>query len=97
MGTAHASVAECTNDANGFVSIPYNKSGSVKTSVSLGRATVQLPVGPISGKDYGWAKITGSTVAGDQVWMDWTTTCPSSADSKKQRQGGYPLLATLNL
>ncbi|MET8578264.1 hypothetical protein [Streptomyces sp. NPDC005012] len=72
--TAQASVAECSNGANGFVSIPYNKSGSVKTSVSLGRTTVQLHVGPISGKDYGWAKITGSTVKGDQVWLDWTTT-----------------------
>ncbi|MQS05624.1 hypothetical protein [Streptomyces alkaliphilus] len=68
-GPAQAAVADC---ATGFVSMPYNNSGSVKKSVSLGQTTVQLHVGPNSGKDHGWAKITGSPWKDDRVWMDWS-------------------------
>ncbi|MGW4205271.1 hypothetical protein [Streptomyces sp. NPDC004726] len=72
--TAQASVADCTNGANGFVSVPYNKSGTVKASVSLGYTTAELHVGRVNGRDRGWAKITGPTWKGDLVWMDWTST-----------------------
>jgi hypothetical protein len=76
-GPASATVAECTNGANGFVSIPYNQSGSVKGSLRLGasdRATVTLEAATIQGRTRGYAKISGNTRVGDQVWMDWTTT-----------------------
>ncbi|MDR7274444.1 hypothetical protein [Catenuloplanes atrovinosus] len=74
---ARASVAECTNGANGFVSIPYHQSGTVRRSIHLGandRALITLQSATIQGLTRGYAKISGSTRVGDQVWMDWTTT-----------------------
>jgi hypothetical protein len=72
---AQATVAECTNGANGFVSIPFNQSGTVRGSIFLGgRATVTLESASIQGRSRGFAKISGNTRRGDQVWMDWTTT-----------------------
>jgi hypothetical protein len=74
---AHASVAECRNGANGFVSIPYNQSGTVRRSLRLGsggRALITLESASIQGRTRGYAKISGGTAQGDQVWMDWTTT-----------------------
>ncbi|AGL18485.1 hypothetical protein [Actinoplanes sp. N902-109] len=72
---ASASVAECTNGANGFVGIPYNQSGTTQRSITLGgRTTVSLQSAAVQGRTRGYAKISGNTRAGDQVWMDWTTT-----------------------
>lgn len=72
---ASASIAECTNGANGFVSIAYNRSGAVIHSVDLGGGRrAELHRGLVNGVDRGWAKITGSTRVGDKVWLDWSTT-----------------------
>jgi hypothetical protein len=77
---ASATVAECTNGANGFVSIPYNQTGTVRGSILLGandRTRVTLRSATIQGRTRGFARIegyNGSTRRGDQVWLDWTTT-----------------------
>ncbi|MEU6407531.1 hypothetical protein [Microbispora sp. NPDC046933] len=72
---ANAAVSECVNGANGFVDIPYNKTGTVAYSVDLGGGRkAQLHYGSISGVQRGWAIIRGTTKKGDKVWMDWTTT-----------------------
>jgi len=72
---ASASVAECSNGANGFADIPYNLSGTIIRSVDLGRgARAELHAGNVGGVRRGWARISGSTAAGDKVWMDWSTT-----------------------
>ncbi|MGW0063794.1 hypothetical protein ACWDTT_28155 [Streptosporangium sandarakinum] len=73
VSAAQATIADCTTYK--FVSIPYDKSGSVKKSVDLGGGRkVELHVGAVNGSDHGWAKISGSTQQGDLVWMDWSTT-----------------------
>ncbi|MFH8798070.1 hypothetical protein ACH4F6_00505 [Streptomyces sp. NPDC017936] len=70
---AQATAAECTNGANGFTGIPYDKNGSTVHSVDIGSGvTVKLQQGYINGSNHGWARIDGSTWAGDRVWMDWT-------------------------
>jgi len=72
---ASASVAECVNGANGFTSIPYNLSGSIIRSVDLGGGRrAELHAGNVAGVRRGWARISGSTLYGDKVWMDWSTT-----------------------
>jgi len=72
---ASASVEECTNNRNGFVSIAYNLSGTIKRSVDLGGGRrAELHVGYVNGVQRGWARISGATRRGDQVWMDWSTT-----------------------
>jgi hypothetical protein len=66
--------AQCTNGANGFVDIPYNYTGGTMAesrTVASG-VTVQLRFGPINGVQRGWARISGSTLPGDLVWIDWT-------------------------
>ncbi|SNS42246.1 hypothetical protein SAMN05216276_100972 [Streptosporangium subroseum] len=77
---ASAATIECVNGANGFANIAYNKRGSLVNSVDLGGGRkAELHRGQVNG-DRGWAIITGSTKAGDKVWMDWTTTA---------REGGW--------
>jgi hypothetical protein len=72
---ASAAPIECINGQGGFVNIAYNKRGSVVNSVDLGGGRkAELHRGKIGNDDRGWAIITGSTKAGDKVWMDWTTT-----------------------
>lgn len=72
---AVASVDECINNRNGFVDIPYNLSGTIKRSVDLGGGRrAELHVGYVNGVERGWARISGATRRGDQVWMDWSTT-----------------------
>lgn len=76
-GPAYASPAECVNGANGFVSIAYNKTGTVVSGKTVdlgGSRRAELHSGTINGAQRGWAIIRGATQAGDQVWMDWTTT-----------------------
>lgn len=71
--TAHATEADCTGGANGFSYIPYNKSGTDARAVSMGYGvTVRLQYGTVAGVQQGWARIDGATLAGDQVWMDWS-------------------------
>ncbi|GIH28532.1 hypothetical protein Aph01nite_68420 [Acrocarpospora phusangensis] len=77
-GSAAASPAACQNGANGFVSIPYNKTGTPigSTRVDAGLAVsarwAQIHVANIGGVQHGWAIIQGRTQPGDKVWMDWT-------------------------
>ena len=76
---AHATAAECTGGANGFNSIPYNQNGTNARTVSMGYGvTVRLQYGTVNGVQQGWARIDGSTIAGDKVWMDWTQTSGST-------------------
>lgn len=71
--------AQCENGANGFIDISDSATGTVQRSVSLGfGVTAQLHSGSVSGAQRGWAKIVGSTISGDQIWMDWTTNGGSS-------------------
>ncbi|AXK34877.1 hypothetical protein DVA86_21730 [Streptomyces armeniacus] len=71
---AHASAADCEGGANEFVDISDDASGSVVRSVDMGAGrSVTLHHGNIRGLNRGWAKISGTTVNGDLVWMDWTT------------------------
>ncbi|MGP4052337.1 hypothetical protein [Streptomyces sp. 2A115] len=72
--SAHATAADCEGGANGFIDISDDASGSVVRSVDMGAGrAVTLHRGNIRGLDRGWAKISGTTVNGDLVWMDWTT------------------------
>jgi Cu/Ag efflux protein CusF len=72
--SAHATAADCSGGANGFIDISDDASGSVVRSVDMGAGrAVTLQHGTIRGLDRGWAKISGTTVNGDLVWMDWTT------------------------
>ncbi|MEV0968417.1 hypothetical protein [Microtetraspora glauca] len=74
-GPANASAANCTNGANGFTSIPYNKSGTVETTKDLGGGRrAELHIAWINGVPHRWARISGATKAGDLVWMDYSTT-----------------------
>ncbi|MFI9824315.1 hypothetical protein ACIHFC_28220 [Streptomyces sp. NPDC052013] len=73
-GSAHATAAQCQNGANGFIDISDDASGTVVRSIDMGAGrTVTLHHGNIRGLQRGWAKISGTTVNGDLVWMDWTT------------------------
>jgi hypothetical protein len=73
------SPAACQNGANGFVSIPYNKTGTKVdgTRVDAGPGGfpryAEIHTGNINGVQHGWAIIRGNTRPGDKVWMDWTT------------------------
>jgi hypothetical protein len=72
--TASASAAACEGGANGFIDISDDLSGNVARSLYLGAGvTITLQYGNVAGAQRGWAKISGSTLNGDLVWMDWTT------------------------
>lgn len=76
---ASAAPSECVGGANGFVDIAYNKKGTVVNSVDLGGGRkAELHRGNINNVERGWAIITGSTKAGDKIWMDWTSDGPSN-------------------
>jgi hypothetical protein len=63
----------CEGGRNGFVDIRDDLSGTVARTLHLGsNVTVTLEYGTVAGAQRGWAKISGSTSPGDQVWMDWT-------------------------
>jgi hypothetical protein len=65
--------SDCEGGANGFVDISDSLSGTVQRSVGLGAGvTVTLQSGTVAGAQRGWAKISGATISGDQVRMDWT-------------------------
>jgi len=77
--SAHATAADCEGGRNGFIDISDDLSGSVVRSVDMGAGrSVTLQHGNVSGAQRGWAKISGTTVNGDLVWMDWTTDNGSS-------------------
>ncbi|MFK0243925.1 hypothetical protein ACIQUM_04440 [Amycolatopsis azurea] len=66
------SAADCERGANGFVDIPDNLNGEVvRGPIVIGPIIVELHKGYVQGLR-GWAKVRGSTAAGDLVWMDWT-------------------------
>ncbi|MFE7973925.1 hypothetical protein [Streptomyces shenzhenensis] len=71
---ASAAAADCQGGRNGFVDISDDASGTVVRSVDMGAGrSVTLHYGSVTGAQRGWAKISGTTVNGDLVWMDWTT------------------------
>ena len=71
--------SDCENGANGFIDISDSLSGTVQRSVALEFGlTVTLQSGTVSGAQRGWAKISGPTIAGDLVWMDWTQNSGAS-------------------
>ncbi|MFF7333675.1 hypothetical protein [Streptomyces sp. NPDC008150] len=71
--TAHATAADCTGGRNAFIDISDDASGTTVRTIDMGYGrTVTLHYGLIAGAQRGWAKINGSTVNGDEVWMDWT-------------------------
>ncbi|MEU4829429.1 hypothetical protein [Streptosporangium sp. NPDC023615] len=74
-GPAQATIQDCTT--YDFLSIPYNQAGGQQRSVSLGSGRqAGLLVARIGSplQNHAFAKITGATKPGDQVWMDWSTT-----------------------
>lgn len=65
--------SDCEAGANGFIDISDGLSGTVRRSADLGfNVLLTLESGSVSGATRGWAKISGATISGDQVWMDWT-------------------------
>ncbi|MEW2569238.1 hypothetical protein [Streptomyces sp. NPDC047070] len=77
--SAHATAADCSGGAAGFIDISDDRSGTVVRSRDMGAGrTVTLEYGTIAGAQRGWAKISGTTVNNDLVWMDWTTNGGSS-------------------
>ncbi|MEU0681948.1 hypothetical protein [Streptomyces albogriseolus] len=73
-GSAQAAASDCEGGRNGFVDISDDASGTVVRSVDMGAGrSVTLHYGTIRGVQRGWAKISGTTVNNDLVWMDWTT------------------------
>lgn len=71
--------SDCENGANGFIDISDSLSGTVQRSVALDFGlTATLQSGTVSGLQRGWAKISGPTIAGDLVWMDWTQNSGST-------------------
>jgi hypothetical protein len=78
-----ALASDCENGANGFIDISDSLSGHVERSSPLdsnarGGLEVTLQSGIVAGTRRGWAKITGPTTPGDQVWMDWTRNSGST-------------------
>jgi hypothetical protein len=71
---ASAAASDCEYGANGFVDIPDNLVGTVARSRYLQNVdiTVTLDHGYVYGAQRGWARISGQTIPGDQVWMDWS-------------------------
>jgi hypothetical protein len=76
-----ASAADCEGGANGFVDIPDTLEGNGTNGETVivpnpnnpagGQAFVSLRQGTVQGKQRGWALITGNTLSGERVWMDW--------------------------
>jgi len=65
--------SDCEHGANGFIDISDSLSGVVQASRALGAGvTASVQSGTVAGAQRGWAKITGPTIAGDQIRMDWT-------------------------
>ncbi|WP_427922181.1 hypothetical protein [Streptomyces sp. cg40] len=77
---AMATAAQCSGGANGFVDIPDSYSGGTSHgSVTLrSGATVTLMSDYFSGVQRGYARLSGSNIAGARVWMDWTQNGGSS-------------------
>ena len=71
--TEAAGAADCENGANGFMDIPDDMSGTVRREVSLDSdVNATLETGMIAGQQRVFARLSGSTVRGDVVSMDWT-------------------------
>lgn len=71
---AMALASDCEGGKAGFVDIPDNLTGEVEdVVVPGGLIKAELHSGYVGGGQRGWAKLSGSTQAGDLIWMDWTT------------------------
>jgi hypothetical protein len=76
-----ASAADCEGGANGFVDIPDTLRGGDTNGEDVivpnpnnpagSQAFVSLRQGTVQGRQRGWAMISGGTLAGERVWMDW--------------------------
>ncbi|GAA3338505.1 hypothetical protein GCM10020358_18840 [Amorphoplanes nipponensis] len=72
-GPASATAADCSNGANGFVTVSDNASGAVARHIEpYPEFIINLEYGTIGGVQRGFARLRGRTVQGDKVWMDWT-------------------------
>jgi len=76
---ALATAAQCSGGANGFVDISdsltgtnASVSGNPMTHLDGLNVNAALQFGTVAGAQRGWAHIWGSTINGDQVWMDWS-------------------------
>ncbi len=70
---AAATAAECSNGANGFVTVSDNASGTVARHIEpYPEFVINLEYGTVGGVQRGFARLRGRTVQGDKVWMDWT-------------------------
>lgn len=84
---AHASAADCVHGAQGFVDIPdWMPNGTSQESFTMdpgtaAAATIHLETASIQGQSRGYAAIIGNTLAGDQFWMDWTTSYSNGSAS----------------
>ncbi|MFE9766184.1 hypothetical protein ACFYPC_16930 [Streptomyces sp. NPDC005808] len=82
-GTASAARQDCESGRNGFVDIAEYQSGATKMSVKLrpgdpsSPGNVTLNVALIEDQQRGFAALIASR-AGDEFWMDWTTTYSTS-------------------
>ena len=68
--------ADCEGGANGFRDIPDDLMGQLvgaEWAIHLGAdVDISLRHGTVAGAQRGWALISGATIPGDQVRMDWT-------------------------
>lgn len=68
-----ALASDCERGANGFVDISDRLSGTVRRNVEADRSlTITLQTATIAGAQRGFAKISGPTLRGDMVWMNWS-------------------------
>jgi hypothetical protein len=70
---AHASVAQCTPPANGFVNPINGDNAHVVTYFNVSGTTTSLQWKYVNGRQVGFAYIGGGVIPGDRVWMDWST------------------------
>ncbi|HWL86297.1 MAG TPA: hypothetical protein VNO21_10870 [Polyangiaceae bacterium] len=75
LSVSPMSAGDCIHGANGFVDISDSLSGVVRRQVDVfGSTHITLETATINGRTRGFAKLSGVTVPGDSVWMDWTVT-----------------------
>lgn len=72
-----ALAADCENGANGFFDIPDNLTGTMERQMILpstgrGGLEVTIQAATVAGTRRGWALLTGPTIPGDKVWMNWS-------------------------
>jgi hypothetical protein len=70
---AAASPADCTPPAHGFVRVVSGDNAHIVSYYKNGPTTTSLQWKYIGGVQTGYAYLGGTVIAGDLVWMDWTT------------------------